>query len=55
MKVYGVDLSVVVHLARKGILLFIALSHALFVPCELFVFPVSILDPPGIPYVTSEG
>ena len=40
---------------RNGLQLFIALSHMPFVPCELFVFPVTILDPPGIPHVTSEG
>ena len=39
----------------NGLLLFIALSHVLFVPCVLFVFPVSILVPLGIPCVTSKG
>ena len=40
---------------KKGLLLFTDLSHALFVPCVLFVFPVSILVPLGIPHVTSKG
>ena len=41
---------------KKGsLLLFTDLSHALFVPCVLFVFLVSILVPHGIPRVTSKG
>ena len=40
---------------RKGLLLFIDLSHALLVPCALFVFLVSILVPLGNPHVTSKG
>ena len=48
MKVYGVDPGVVLTSGRKGLSLFIGLSCMLFVLCEPFVFPVSILDPPGI-------
>ena len=40
---------------RNGLLLYIALSHMSFARCELFVCLVSILDPPEIPPVTSEG
>ena len=40
---------------KKGLLLFTDLSLALFVLCALFVFPVSILVPLGIPHVTSKG
>ena len=40
---------------KKGLLLFTDLSHVQFVPCVLFVFPVSILVPPGVPHVTSKG